>query len=82
MTDYLVYIYAVRGDSSKEIGCIGLVENEKPKADSPSVYGVYQKRGGELEDTGKIIIKGKCSGSILNTIAQGIMTVAGGTIDI
>ena len=78
MTDYLIYIYEIQPDRSlKEIESIGLVENEKPKPDSPSVYSVLQKNPDGVEDTGKYVFQSKNSTNYLKTIGQAILSLAG-----
>lgn len=78
MTDYLIYIYEIQPDKSlKVIESIGLVENEKPKADSPKVFSILQKNDDGIEDTGLFVFQTKKSTNYLKTIGQAILSLAG-----
>jgi hypothetical protein len=78
MTDYLVYIYEIQPDNTlKEIEAIGLVENEKPKADSPKVFSILQKNPEGMEDTGNFVFQSRKSTNYLKTIGQAILSLAG-----
>jgi hypothetical protein len=77
MTDYLIYVHRIENDSTlTEIHCIGLVENEQKRPESPPIFNILSKFENGLEDTGKFVILPR-KGGVLRLAGEACITVAG-----